>query len=115
MAASTVTGRGRGSADGHQKGSEHQTLGVTHLVGPRVVAAGSVALSGTTAVKIPGPDGASTAASDYIGVATDQTGANAVKVALTTVTNGDSSTDLIITLNGTGTDTISWAVIKKGV
>lgn len=45
MTASSVTGVGQGSADKNQKGSEHTTLGVTHLIGPRVVDAGSVILA----------------------------------------------------------------------
>lgn len=48
MGATSVTGKGLGSADGKNKGSEHQTLGVAHLIGPRVVYAGRITLSGTT-------------------------------------------------------------------
>ena len=42
MTASTVTGRGIGSADGNNKGSERMTLGVDHLIGTRIVLSGQV-------------------------------------------------------------------------
>lgn len=45
MGATSVTGTGRGAADGFNRGSEHQTLGVAHLIGPRVVAAGFATLT----------------------------------------------------------------------
>src|SRR6185503_11289429 len=46
MAASSVTGVGPGSADRVNKGSQHMHLGVTHLIGPRVVDAGTATLNG---------------------------------------------------------------------
>ena len=48
MAASSVTGTGPGSADKVNKGSEHMHLGVDHLIGPRVVDAGTAALTSGT-------------------------------------------------------------------
>jgi len=45
MTASTVTGRGIGSADGNNKGSERMTLGVDHLIGTRIVLSGTITLS----------------------------------------------------------------------
>ena len=42
MTASSVTGVGRGSAEGKSRGSSSQSLSVHKLVGPRVVAAGVV-------------------------------------------------------------------------
>jgi hypothetical protein len=56
MGATSVTGVGPGSADGKNKGSEHMTLGVHHLIGPHVIAAGTVELDGPTAtVYLPAP------------------------------------------------------------
>jgi hypothetical protein len=115
MGATSVTGKGRGSADGSNKGSTHMTLGVSHLVGPRVVAAGAVTLSSTAFIlKLPLPTGG--AAADYVCMATDQTGANAVKVVLSkSSVNADGSYDLVATFTGTSTDVISYAIIKTGV
>jgi hypothetical protein len=47
MGATSVTGVGQGSAAGHgkgNKGSEHMSLAVHRLIGPRVVACGDVVL-----------------------------------------------------------------------
>jgi len=65
MAATTVTGKGLGAADGQNKGSEHQTLGVGHLIGPRMVVVSDATLdgSGDAAPVWPALDGS---ASDYI-------------------------------------------------
>lgn len=56
MGATSVTGKGAGSADGLNKGSEHMTLGAHHIIGPHVLAAGVVELEGTTAtIYLPPP------------------------------------------------------------
>jgi hypothetical protein len=56
MGATSVTGVGPGSADGKNKGSEHMTLSVHKLIGPHVIAAGTVELDGSTAtVYVPAP------------------------------------------------------------
>lgn len=59
MTASSVTGlhkNGAGGVDGSNKGSERMTLGVGHLLGVRVVAAGTVALaSGVATITFPEP------------------------------------------------------------
>lgn len=56
MAASSVTGIGQGSAEGSNKGNEHVSMGVGHLIGTRVVAANRVTLSGGVAtVTFPSP------------------------------------------------------------
>ena len=41
MTATSVTGKGPGSADGMNKGSEHMSLSVHKLIGPHVIAAGT--------------------------------------------------------------------------
>jgi hypothetical protein len=48
MAASSVTGVGPGSADGRNKGSEHTSMHVSKLIGPRLVSCGQVVLGGGT-------------------------------------------------------------------
>lgn len=108
MAATSVTGKGRGAADGQNKGSDHMTLGVGHLIGPRVVAAGSVALSGGAAsVVLPELDGST---AEYGVLVTDATAAAAVSGSLVVATNSTT-----ITLAGTGTHTVCWAVVKLGI
>ncbi len=50
MGATSVTGKGQGSAAKYgagNKGSEHMALGVHRLIGPRVVASGDLQLSGS--------------------------------------------------------------------
>ena len=107
MGATSVTGVGLGSAVPNNKGSEHMTLGVGHLIGPRVVAAGSVALSGGAAtVKIPLLDGV---VGDYMAITNDVTGNNASN-GVVTFSGGNT----VLTLAGTSTDTIQWAIIKIG-
>lgn len=108
MACSTVTGTGLGSADTKNKASEHLTLGVSHLIGPRVVAAGSATLSGgTVTIVLPALAGAT---ADYVVTATDKTAAQAVGAALTVATTGST-----LVLTGNGTDVIQYSVIKVGV
>ena len=54
MGATSVTGTGPGSAFGWNKGSQEMTLGVSHLIGPHVVAAGVATLSaGAATVYLP--------------------------------------------------------------
>ena len=107
MPATSVTGRGLGSAVPNNKGSEHTTLGVGHLIGPRVVAAGSQALTGGAAVvKLPLLEGAIT---DYIVMTNDITGNNASNGVLS-VADGNT----VLTLAGTGTDTLQWQITKIG-
>lgn len=111
MTASSVTGRGLGSAVGKNKGSEHMTLGVGHLIGPRVVAADEATLDGAgdATVVLPLLSGV---VGDYIvtAVDSDTTAANAVGASLTFNTN-----DTTITLIGTASQTVYWTIIKKGL
>lgn len=108
MTCTTVTGRGPGSADKQQKGSEHLRVGVEKLIGPRAVAIGQVTLAGGTATVIlpvlPGT------AANYAVLANDTTAANAVKTSLSIGTNGTT-----LTFTGTGTDTISYGVFNVGM
>ena len=107
MPATSVTGRGLGSAVPNNKGSEHSSMGVGHLIGPRVVAGGSTALSGGAAViKLPLLEGAIT---DYIVMTNDITANNASNGVLS-VAGGNT----VLTLAGTSTDTIQWQISKIG-
>lgn len=110
MTATSVTGRGLGSAVPNNKGSEHTSMGVEKLIGPRVVAADSVLLdgSGDATVVLPLLSGV---VGDYIVTATDSdtSGATAVtaSMAFTTVAT--------LTFKGTAANTIVWSIIKKGL
>jgi len=108
MAATSVTGTGPGSAEGAIKGDKEFSMGVEKLIGPRVVYAGQDTLSGgTLAVVLPVLDGV---AGDYIAVCTDVTAAQPVKAVITLGSN-----DTTLTLTGTSTDVINWAIIKVGL
>jgi hypothetical protein len=108
MAATTVTGKGLGSVDKKQKGSEHLSIGASKLIGPRVVAAGRVTLAaGTLTLVLPPAAGV---AANYVCVATDETGANAVKTVLT-----NPATGLQVVFTGTGTDVVQYSIIKVGL
>jgi len=123
MGATSVTGvSGSGSVQdaifpggwGQGKGSEHMSLGVNRLVGPRVVCAGTVALVGGTAtVQLPDlVDYQSLSLYTYLAVATDTTAAAAVQAVLTFPSASGSYPEPYLTLTGTGTHTIAWTVIK---
>ena len=111
MAATSVTGTGLGSADGANKGSAHMTLGVSHLIGPRVVIAadGTLDGSGDLTVQYPTLDGT---AGDYIAMAVDAdtTAAAAVAVALSMDT-----TSTVLVLKGPNDGVVNYSVVKKGV
>lgn len=109
MAASSVTGVGQGSCEGQNQGSKSYTVGASRVLGPRVVAAGQVALVSTNAVVVlpllPG------VVADYIVLATDNGAAGVAASAALTFT-ADSSN---ITLQGTGSNEVSWAIVRVGV
>lgn len=111
MGATSVTGKGLGSADGSNKGSAHMTIGAEKVIGPRVVACDNITLdsSGDLVVILPVLSGAAT---DYVCIASDShaTAATAVAVALTM--DADKTT---LTFKGTASQTCSYAVIKKGL
>lgn len=110
MGATSVTGVGLGSADGSNKGSAHQTLGASHLVGPRVVACdtGSLDGSGNLIVHLPVLSGG---ASAYVVIAGDTgAAAAAVSAALTM-----DSTKTTLTFKGTASHGVAYSVIKQGL
>lgn len=111
MGASSVTGKGLGSAVGKNKGSEHMTLGVSKLIGPRVVVADSATLdgSGDKVVKFPNLGGV---VGDYIITVTD---ANATAAAAVAGTLAMDATSTTITLKGPAAGLVHYSIIKKGL
>lgn len=104
MGATSVTGVGPGSADGMNKGSEHQTLGVNKLIGPHIVAAGKITLSGTSgAVQIPTLSGT---VAEY-GVFLTPSSA--------TVASYSSFTTSGFTVTAGSGATVYWQVVKLGL
>lgn len=111
MAASSVTGTGYGSADGQNKGSEHMTLGVGHLIGTRVVAANRVTLSGGVAtVTFPTPLTGDKA--NYIVLCN---ALNSSTVARPSALNNDGNGNFAsFGVAGGSTDTVYYIVVKVG-
>ena len=111
MGATSVTGVGLGSADGSNKGSAHMTLGVSHLVGPRVVACDEITLdgSGNFIVKLPVLNGETT---DFVCIASDSDATAATAVACNFAMD---STKTTLTFKGTAGQTCAYSVIKKGL
>ena len=111
MAATTVTGRGLGAADGQNKGSEHMTLGAGHLIGPRVVLAadGTLDGSGDLVVEYPALDGV---LGDYIAMAVDADATAAAAVAVQMAMTADT---LTLTLKGPNDGVVNYSVVKKGM
>lgn len=111
MTATSVTGIGLGSADGKNKGSSHMTLGVGHLIGPRVVIADAATLdgSGDLTVEFPVLPGVS---ADYVVTAVDADTTAAGAVAADVVI---TSTETTVTLKGPNDSVIHYSVIKRGL
>ena len=111
MGATSVTGKGFGSAEASNKGAQgRQTLGVGHLIGPHVVNAGAVTLgvSGTATLNIPPLSGV---AADYAVLATQQDSSSPSACgAVLSVTDGEWSIDF----KGENNGVISYAVISVG-
>lgn len=109
MGASSVTGVGHGSVEGKNQGSKHWTVGVGRLLGPKIMAADVVTLSsGAATVALPKLSGNAT---DYIVIATSaNSSATAVSASLAFGAN-----DCTLTIAGTGSQVIQWAIVKKGL
>jgi hypothetical protein len=104
MGATSVTGKGLGSAEGMNKGTARMTLGSDHLIGPHVVAAGNFTMTGATGVvQIPTLSGV---VADYSFHVTADT-ANSVHVTAKAVTG--------FTINGTNGQVVSWMIVKNGL
>lgn len=105
MGATTVTGKGPGSANGLNKGAADRTLGVSHLIGPRVVAAGVETLTSTTGtVEIPPQSGVYT---DYIIMLQQRDSA-------TCAYHGGMLSTWSFLITAASSAVVEWTVIKKG-
>ena len=111
MAAASVTGTGVGSADGSNKGSEHTTIGVGHLIGTRVVAAGRKTLAaGVGTVTFPAPLAGSQ--SNY--VVMTQAFNSTTEGRATALTDNSDGDFASFTLAGGTTDVVHWTIVKIG-
>jgi len=110
MGATSVTGVGTGSAAGLTRGNEHMSLGVASIIGPKVVAAGRIALSGTTGVvNIPVQNGS---VSDYVVMLTATSNSHCyVSSNLASVDNTD---EWHFTITGGSGSVVNYSVVKTG-
>lgn len=109
MAASSVTGVGQGSAEGNNKGSEHMSLGVEKLIGTRVVATGTVTLSGGAGTVV-FPQPLSGSKTGYLVFCTTVSASN---YSRPDVLSDNSDGDFYqFTVAGTTTNVVNWVVIK---
>lgn len=111
MGATSVTGKGFGSAESANKGAQgRQTLGVGHLIGPHVVNAGKVALSGsgTATLEIPPLSGAD---NDYVVMVSHLDSVSPSACGATLSVSNDVWT---ISFKGENNGNLSYAVISVG-
>lgn len=110
MGATSVTGKGLGSADKRQKGSEHLRIGAEKLIGPRPVAVGHVTLSGsgTATVILPPVD----TNYSYVVLANDTNTSAAAAVGASIATSGSATT---LTFKGTNSHVVMYGVFKFGL
>jgi hypothetical protein len=111
MGAASVTGVGLGSVEGKNTGSKTYTVNADRVLGPRIVACGGATLaSGAATVVLPLIGGDVT---EYAVMVTTNGGtAAAVSATLTIDTVAQSTT---ISLHGTGTNNVWWAIVKQGM
>ena len=103
MSAYSVSGVGQGSAmKKGQKGAGDMYLGVERLIGTKVVFASTVVIGGGGTTAVTFPQALSGVAADYI-VLSGGSANHSYATALTV--NG-------FTMNGTATQTVSYAVIR---
>lgn len=111
MGATSVTGKGFGSAESSNKGAQgRQTLGIGHLIGPHVVNAGTVTLDGggTANLNIPPLSGG---AENYVVLATQQDASSPSACgAVISEVDGEWS----VSFKGENNGTLSYAVISVG-
>lgn len=118
MTASSVTGlylNGVGSVDGSNKGSERMTLHSSHLLGPRIAAAGTVVLSSNAAtVKFPQPLAGSE--TKYAVMLTVEAASGAShEVSVTAKTDDSDGNFASFGVAGVGaTDNVMWTVVYHG-
>jgi hypothetical protein len=113
MAAESASGLGNGSAEGSNKGNSRMTLGVTHLIGSRVVMAGTGTLvSGTPSqCTITFPQVLTGSASNYI-VNVNPIGATSAIAAGGLAVSGLSTSSFVVTGPATVTTQFYWTLIK---
>ena len=108
MGASSVTGVGLGSAENLNRGRKDFHIGVERLLGPRVMCAAIKALSGGAGTvvlpKLPG------VVADYVVLVSDASGTAAATSGTLTFNTNDTT----VTLAGTGSNSLHWAVVKVG-
>ena len=109
MGASSVSGKGSGSAELANKGAKgRQTIGVNHLIGPYIGAANSVQCSaGLKEVQLPK---LSDNNNDWIVLVTNTDSSNP---AATAASNIDSSWKFTVYANGS--DIVNYMVVFKGI
>lgn len=107
MGASSVSGKGSGSAELANKGAKgRQTLGVNHLIGPYIGAANSVQCSnGLKEIQLPK---LSDNNNDWIVLATNTNSLNPATAA----SNVDSSWKFTVYANGS--DIVNYMLVFKG-
>jgi len=112
MTATSVQGlfnNGAGAVDGSNKGSERMTLGVGHLIGPRVIAAGQ-ADNITSPETITFAQPLSGSESNHVIQLTNNGATNAVSVG--TKTDNADNDFVSFTIVGTDNDEVMWTIIK---
>ena len=108
MGSTSVTGAGYGSAEMNKGPSNGRNLYVSMLT-PHVVCADSVTLSDGAAT-VTFPTALTGGKAHYVVMLTAET-ETAVGVVTKTDVSGEFASFVI---NGTGTDVVQWAVIKRG-
>ncbi len=109
MGASSVSGKGVGSAESVNKGaSGRQTLGVSHLIGPYIGAANSVTCSGgSKVVQLPHLNDDNT---EWVVLVTNT---DASSPAATSASAVDA--DWKFTVYASGSDVVNYMVVYKGI
>lgn len=109
MGANSVSGKGFGSAESHNKGAQgRQTLGVKHLIGPYIGAAGSIELnSGSAIVQIPP---LSDDNNEWIVIISNTNTSSPSNVSASFI-----SSNWTFTISGSGSDIVNYIVIYKAI
>lgn len=109
MGATSVTGVGHGSADLTSRGpKERGFVGAEKVLGPRVMASGSVTLAtGAYTLVLPVMAGVS---ADYVVMCQEVTGTNVCGASLVI-----SADDTSVTFAGTGSDVLHYSIIRVGL
>lgn len=113
MGATSVTGVGHGSVEGMDAGRKEYSVSGNRLLGPRVVVADTVVLSGSSmTVVLPYLAGG---AANYSAFISDNTAAAATGIAMSFPTDSAGNLSTTLTLYGTSGHTVSYAIVKQGL